>query len=246
MPRPWEKPRGNASPTPDLPVRWWPVIGVGALIIVAAIALLRLGGCADSGRSAARGANLTPDYDLTCLAAFDISGSMDEEEKRAAYRFVSQLVREAVRVKAQVPVWEYAETCAMRGELDVEVRADIAAELENLISATRGTWGTRPGLVLREFERYLGSDKAKSSRVLLLLVSDGEMHDQPEVRELCRKIAALPEVRAVVVGPVHKEHWGSVSDAFADFGQRLVVFGASDRRRALDDVLRLLQQGEDE
>lgn len=202
--------------------------------------------CNDASERVVSPPTPSAEYDLSCLAAFDISGSMDEREKRAACQFVSELLNRAVQRKAQVPVWEYAETCTQRAEYDVEFRKDIADELGRLIQEKRGTWGTRPGLVLRQFKGFCTNGRLKTSRTILLLATDGEMHDVEETREAARDLANMRTIQAMIVGPVHKEHWNTVQEAFSAFGNRLVIFSTSDRMRAIDEVVRLLQQGASE
>jgi hypothetical protein len=247
MSRPWNKPRGGPNNQADQPPRWLPSAGGITVVCLLLCGLLSLPiQCSPQQRptqsSSAGDAN--SEYDLACLAAFDISGSMSEAEKRAAYQFVSQLLSEAVEKKAQMPIWEYAETCAQRAELDVEVRKDVIPELEKLIGSSRGVWGTRPDLALDEFKAFLTSKRPKCSSVVLFLVTDGEMHDPTAAAELSRELAELSDVDAFVVGPVDTEQWTAVRHTFSSFGDRLVIFGAADRRRALDDTLRLLRRGD--
>lgn len=250
MSRPWNRPRKGPSNQADHPPRWLSAAAATALAMVAfgVNAWILPASCASRGISSGSSPSggTSTEYDLTCLAAFDISGSMSETEKRTAYQFVSQLLAVAVQQKAQMPIWEYAETCAQRAELDVEFRKDVMGQLESLMHSKRGVYGTFPSLALNEFKKFLDSGRNKSSRVVLLLVTDGEMHDRTKAAELCQELAESRQVRALVVGPVDSDQWMQVGETFSKFGTKLVIFGASDRRRALEDVLRLLEKGDTE
>ncbi len=246
MSRHWNRPRRDPGDQADQPPGWLLVAGAIVVVLGLSVWILRAN-CgwreAPSGSSSSSGST---GYDLTCLAAFDISGSMSESEKRTAYQFVSQLLTKAVQQKAQMPIWEYAETCAQRAEVDVEVTKDVTGVLESLMQSRRGVYGTFPSLALSEFKKFLDSGRNKSSRVVLLLVTDGEIHDRTRAAELCQQLAESRQVSALVVGPVDREQWTQVGETFSKFGTKLVVFGASDRRRAVEDVLRLLEKGDTE
>lgn len=249
MSRPWNRPRGGPGDQADQPPGSLLVAGAMLLIVFAvglSVWILSANcGCREVPSRSSSSSGSTG-YDLTCLAAFDISGSMSESEKRTAYQFVSQLLSKVVQQKAQMPIWEYAETCAQRAELDVEVRKDVIGELESLMRSRRGVYGTFPSLALNEFKKFLDSERNKSSRVVLLLVTDGEMHDPERAAELCQQLAESRRVSALVVGPVDREQWTQVGKTFSKFGKKLVIFGASDRKRALEDVVRLLEKGDTE
>jgi hypothetical protein len=234
---------------PTTKFNWW-LAAAGISILPAGIgiaALFNAISCGSAGVATSRtteaNQEVASDVDLSMAIAFDLSGSMDEKEKRSAGAFFSTLCGRVLENRAQVVLWEYAETCDLRADLYVEERGDVVEQINEFIRERKGTRGTLQTLPLNGFKQFLASGRFRSQKVLLGLYTDGESHDsKDQLDHLIRDLASDARICAVVIGPLLKENRQKYEELFAPFGNRLVLFGDSsgDRDRAAEDIERLL------
>lgn len=172
-----------------------------------------------------------------CLgAAFDISQSMHRAEKQRAVGVLFTLIDEVLPNQTPMRLWVYAERIHESREDRPRYSSELKEFARRNITESMGQWGTYQKLPLQQMLDY--ARRHPNEKVVLCLFTDGEDHTPNETAQLVREINALPNVCAVLVGPLEEQFR-------LDFRQRLkpleesgklILFGMGDASRAVDDL----------
>ncbi len=169
-------------------------------------------------------------------AAFDISGSMQSDEKRRAVGVLYTLVDEILPYQTPIQFWVYAEKLHESIEKTPAHSSDLNDFAQRSITGRLGEWGTYQKLPLQAMLEY--AQRHSNQTVILCLFTDGEDHTPKETRRLAEAISRLPNVCAVLVGPLEEQfraHFRKQLEPLEASG-KLIVFSRGDADRAVDEL----------
>jgi predicted metal-dependent peptidase len=179
---------------------------------------------------------------LSVGAAFDISGSMQKDEKQRAVGVLYSMIDTIVPNQTPTRLWVYAEKIHESMDKRPTRSSELNSFAKRKITERLGEWGTYQKLPLQAMLDYA---KAQPNRtVVLCLFTDGEDHTPEETRRLAEQISQQPNVRAVLVGPLEDQFRKRMREQLDALDRRgkLILFGMNDADRALDDLSEKLAQ----
>ena len=156
--------------------------------------------------------------------------------------FVDELVDDVLPPRSPMQVWAFASRTSVRSvwegaPVDAE---DLLALQEWVHDHPRTGEGT---FALASFKKVLEeAHRLKGTDLLLVWASDGEWNDLDQLAPIASQLAALPNVKGIVVSPVSLEgdYRSRLETALQPFGQRVVIANKTDIEQAEERVRHLL------
>ncbi|GBC92733.1 hypothetical protein HRbin15_01210 [bacterium HR15] len=175
-------------------------------------------------------------------AAFDISGSMQKAEKQRAVGVLYALIDEKLPYQTPIRIWVYAERIHESTEQAPTRSSDLNAFAQRSITEKLGEWGTYQKLPLQAMLNY--AKEYPDRKMVLCLFTDGEDHTPAETQHLAAELSRLPNVCAVLVGPLEEQFRMGFRHRLEALRQsgKLILFGKDDAGRALDELKAKLDQ----
>jgi hypothetical protein len=169
-------------------------------------------------------------------AAFDISGSMHKDEKQRAVGVLYTLVDETLPHQTPIQFWVYAEKLHESIKKTPTSSVDLNDFARRSITERLGEWGTYQKLPLQAMLEY--AQRHPNKTIVLCLFTDGEDHTPKETRRLAEAISRLPNVCAVLVGPLEEQFRANFRRQLQPLEARgkLIVFSMGDADRAVNEL----------
>jgi predicted metal-dependent peptidase len=169
-------------------------------------------------------------------AAFDISGSMQRDEKQRAVGVLYTLVDEILPHQTPIQFWIYAEKLHESIKKTPTSSADLNDFARRSITERLGEWGTYQRLPMQAMLEY--AQRHSSQTIVLCLFTDGENHTPKETRRLAEAISRLPNVCAVLVGPLEEQFRADFRKQLQplEAGGKLILFSMGDADRAVNEL----------
>jgi len=171
-------------------------------------------------------------------AAYDVSKTMKEVEKRRAVGVMGQLIDQIPARQRRVKTYRYAEVIREVSDNTPRKSHELNAVYEKMILEYIGNWGTHQSLPLKQFTTFAGEATNKGKPIVLCLFTDGEDHSPQETRKVAEQLAQMSDVKYVVVGPLKEQFRLRIQQSLQplkDAG-KLVLFGENDAGRAIEEV----------
>jgi predicted metal-dependent peptidase len=169
-------------------------------------------------------------------AAFDISGSMHTEEKQRAVGVLYTLVDAILPYQTPIQFWVYAEKLHESIKKTPARSSDLNDFARRSITERLGEWGTYQKLPLQAMLEF--AQRHSNQTVILCLFTDGEDHTPKETRRLVETISRLPNVCAVLVGPLEEQFRANFRKQLEplETSGKLIVFSMGDADRAVNEL----------
>lgn len=180
--------------------------------ILAGILILMMSGCASKRGPAEK----------VVLVGYDYSGSVKIEQKEQYDGIISSLV-DLQRGNADVCLWKYAQTADKIYEGRPMGSRDIWDSVDEhfIDDNTKGC----TTIIAPVLERFYQKAKDEKRPTYLVLATDGECFDEEATKAAAEKLAALPNVKGIIVAPVIIQYRTrtKLENALAPFGCRLIT-----------------------
>jgi len=178
---------------------------------------------------------------LSVGAAFDISGSMQTDEKDLCFGVLSEMIDTIMPSRTPHRIWVYAEK--IHRLMDIRPIDSSDPSLDALAERIKKPLGEKDTYQKLALQALLDYAKAQPDRtVVLCLFTDGEDHTREETRRLAEQISQQPNVRAVLVGPLEEGFQMDMEERLGVLKDKLILFGRDDIDRALDELSEKLAQ----
>jgi hypothetical protein len=183
---------------------------------------------------------------LSVGVAFDISGSMQKDEKQRAIDVLNSMFDTIVPSKTPTRLWVYAEK--IYESMDIRPTDSSDPSLNAFAERIKKPLGKKDTYQKLPLQALLDYAKAQPDRtVVLCLFTDGEDHTPEETRRLAEQIRKQPNVCAVLVGPLEEQFKDDLDGMRKRLGAldrsgKLILFGMNDARNALDKLREKLVQ----
>jgi predicted metal-dependent peptidase len=169
-------------------------------------------------------------------AAFDISGSMQRDEKQRAVGVLYTLVDGILPHQTPIQFWVYAEKLHESIKKTPTSSADLNDFARRSITERLGEWGTYQRLPMQAMLEY--AQRHSNQTIVLCLFTDGEDHTPKATRRLAEAISRLPNVCAVLVGPLEEQFRADFRKQLQplEAGGKLILFSMGDADRAVNEL----------
>jgi len=184
---------------------------------------------------------------LSVGVAFDLSGSMQKDEKQRAIDVLNSMFDTIVPSGTPTRFWVYAEMILE----SMNIRPTDSSDLDAFAERTKKRLGKEKTYQKLPLQEMLDYAKAQPDRtVVLCLFTDGENHTSEETRRLAEQIRKQPNVCAVLVGPLEEGFQKRMREQLGAFDRsdKFILFGMDkkDADRALKELSeKLVQQNKE-
>ena len=200
----------------------------GALLVPVLIT-----GC--TGKPGTSNSGATKAQESHLISGWDESGSQDAASKRAYFALFNALLEEATPHGAHLTLLGFASPREAHTVWNNPIRdsSDLSFIQQKLKDLPPDGPGTYAAPMLRQL---LAEAKGSQATFAVVICTDGGWNDYAQAQVVARQLAALPQIKAVLVGPLplRGNARNRIETTFADFGaERLITCNFNEAEAAI-------------